>query len=132
MLAAHNEIRARAGVPALTWSDHLASLAGDWADSLLKTGKFAHRPKNRYGENVFEARGYRASANEVVAEWAAEAKDYDRAKNTCRPGAICGHYTQLVWRTTKQVGCAVARGPQREVWVCNYNPPGNYVGERPF
>src|SRR4051794_4596084 len=80
MLAPHNEIRARAGVPALTWSDQLASVAGDWAASLLKSGKFEHSPKNRYGENIFETRGYHASATEVVAKWAAEAKDYDGAK----------------------------------------------------
>jgi uncharacterized protein YkwD len=132
MLVAHNSLRKSAGVPPLTWSNHLASVAQEWASTLVKTGKFAHRPKNKYGENIFEARGYHASPSEVVGEWAAEAKDYDRAKNTCRAGAVCGHYTQLVWRSTRQVGCGVARGGGREVWVCNYDPPGNWIGERPF
>jgi hypothetical protein len=45
---------------------------------------------------------------------------------------VCGHYTQIVWRNTKSVGCAVARGKGVEVWVCNYDPPGNYAGQRPY
>ena len=132
MLAAHNKVRAQVGVPPLTWSDSLAALARQWAESLLKSGKFSHRPKNKFGENLFEARGSHASAAEVVALWAAEAKNYDPKKNACREGAVCGHYTQLVWRRTKQVGCGAARGGGREVWVCNYDPPGNFIGERPF
>jgi hypothetical protein len=38
----------------------------------------------------------------------------------------------MVWSTTKEVGCGVARNSRREVWVCNYDPPGNYIGKRPF
>jgi pathogenesis-related protein 1 len=132
ILAAHNKVRKRAGVPPLTWSDRLASMARDWATSLIKSGKLAHRPDNNVGENLFEVRGAHASPAEVVDTWAAEAKDYDPMKNSCRPGAVCGHYTQLVWRRTKEVGCGVARGGGREVWVCNYDPPGNWAGERPF
>jgi pathogenesis-related protein 1 len=132
MLAAHNAVRTRAGVPSLTWSNQLASVAREWAASLLRSGKFSHRPNNRYGENIFEVHGSEASPAQVVGKWAAEAKDYNPAKNACREGAVCGHYTQLVWRRTKQVGCGVARGGGREVWVCNYDPPGNWVGQRPF
>ena len=132
MLAAHNKVRRRVGVPPLTWSDHLASIARDWAESVLRNGKFRHRPNNKYGENMFEIIGSRASPAQVVDDWASEAKDYDPVKNTCRAGAVCGHYTQLVWGRTKRVGCGVARGGGREVWVCDYDPPGNVVGQRPF
>jgi uncharacterized protein YkwD len=132
MLAAHNAVRTRAGVPPLTCSNELASVARQWAASLLHNGKFSHTPNSKYGENLFEVRGSKASPAEVVGEWAAEAKDYNPAKNTCREGAVCGHYTQLIWRRTKHVGCAVARGGGREFWVCNYDPPGNWVGQRPL
>ena len=132
ILAAHNQVRSRVGVPPLTWSSELASVARQWANQLLSTGKFAHRPKPQYGENLFEIVGARATPARVVADWAAEAEDYDAGRNACRPGSRCGHYTQLVARRTNQVGCAVAHGKTREVWVCNYNPPGNVVGERPF
>jgi PadR family transcriptional regulator len=49
---------------------------------------------------------------------------------SCR--GVCGHYTQIVWSNTREVGCGVARDSNREVWVCNYNPPGNWIGERPY
>ena len=120
------------GLPPLVWSQTLAAVAQQWANELIARGKFAHRPKNKYGENLFEIQGARAKPAEVVADWAAEARDYDAARNTCRTGAVCGHYTQLIWRNTKEVGCGVAQRGRREVWVCNYDPPGNWVGERPY
>lgn len=132
MLKAHNHVRSRVGAPPLRWSDKLAAVAQQWADHLLSSGRFMHRPKPHYGENLFEIQGASASPTQVVADWAAEAGDYDAARNTCHSGAVCGHYTQIVWRNTTHVGCGVARRRGREVWVCNYDPPGNWVGERPY
>jgi hypothetical protein len=57
---------------------------------------------------------------------------YDYKSNTCHQGGPCGHYTQVVWSGTRELGCGVARSPSREIWVCNYNPPGNYIGQRPY
>lgn len=71
-----------------------------------------------------------ASPGQVVGAWAAEARDYDRRRDTC--AGVCGHYTQIVWRATRNVGCGVASDPEREIWVCEYDPPGNYVGYRPY
>lgn len=132
ILSAHNQVRAKLGLPALTWSVPLENVARNWAESLLANGKFEHSPHSRYGENLFEIRGASASPAEVVEAWVDESRDFNAKANTCRAGAVCGHYTQVVWRSTREVGCAVARGRGREVWVCEYNPPGNYVGERPF
>lgn len=130
ILAAHNAVRASLDIPALRWSEDLARHAQDWADTLLANGRFYHRPKPRYGENLFEIRGGTASPERVVETWASEAEDYDYRSNQCRKP--CGHYTQIVWQSTKRVGCAVARNARREVWVCNYDPPGNYAGRQPY
>jgi pathogenesis-related protein 1 len=130
MLAAHNAVRAHAGVPPLAWSDQLARLSQDWAQKLLSHKQFKHRPDSKYGENLFEISGAGASPAEVVRYWAMEAVDYDYASNHCR--RQCGHYTQLVWADTREVGCAVARNRERAVWVCNYDPPGNWIGKRPY
>ena len=62
--------------------------------------------------------------------WAAEARNYDYGSNKC--SRVCGYYTQIVWGDAREVGCAVARGGGREVWVCEYDPPGNWVGKRPY
>jgi uncharacterized protein YkwD len=130
-LAAHNAVRAKVGVPALAWSDDLATAAQKWANTLIETRQFAHEAKSKFGQNLFEIRGAHATPSEVVEDWAAEAAHFDYKANKCS-GGQCGHYTQIVWRKTTEVGCAVAREGPREVWVCEYNPPGNYVGQRPY
>jgi len=114
----------------LAWSDRLAARAQDWADTLLARRQFVHRPDRTYGENLFEIAGAPASPEQVVNAWAAESRNYDYSSNKCR--GVCGHYTQVVWRDTKEVGCAVARGGGQEIWVCNYDPPGNWIGQRPY
>lgn len=130
MLAAHNAVRAHVRVPPMRWSEKLAVVAQTWAETLLKRGKFEHQHNTGYGENLFEIRGGEAASDDVVESWTSEALDYDYRSNSCR--SVCGHYTQIVWRSTYEVGCAVARGGGREVWVCEYSPPGNWVGQRPY
>lgn len=132
MLNAHNQWRKRYNVPALTWSPQLATYAQDWANKLLKEGKFEHRKNPTYGENLAYASGQQLSPQQVVTMWGEEVKDYNYATNKCKPGKVCGHYTQVVWRNTKQVGCGMARNNSKEIWVCNYNPPGNYIGQKPY
>ena len=78
MLDAHNAIRARVGVPPLVWSDQLAQVAQDWANHLIATGSFRHRPDNRYGENLYSISGGAVSPAQVVGYWAREARGYDR------------------------------------------------------
>ena len=97
---------------------------------MAERGQFFHRPKPPYGENLFEITGGGASPAQVVHDWASESKDYQYRSNTCR--GVCGHYTQIVWRDTRRVGCGAARTGRTEVWVCNYDPPGNWVGKRPY
>lgn len=130
MLAAHNSVRATVRLPSLSWSDRLAIVAQSWADHLLATGRFAHRPHSAYGENLYRIDGRPAVPAQVVQSWASEVRLYDHRSNRCQ--GVCGHYTQIVWRGTRNVGCAVARAKLREVWVCEYDPPGNWVGERPY
>jgi len=130
MLNAHNRWRSQVGVPPLRWSPQLASYAQDWANQLAARGAFEHRRNSPYGENLFWGQGRRWSPTEVVDDWGSEVQDYNYATNSCR--GICGHYTQVVWRDTTEVGCGVARSGSQEIWVCNYNPPGNYRGRKPY
>jgi len=146
MLTAHNEVRAKAKpkprtpLLPLTWSDAMAAKAQAWANQC----QYKHNPGlGPYGENIAAAAPPGSTTNPgVVQSWAAEVADYSYAKNSCAPGKVCGHYTQLVWADTKQVGCAKvlctknspfgANAPEWEFWVCDYAPPGNYVGEKPY
>lgn len=146
MLAAHNIVRSDFGVPPLVWSDRLAAIAQEWANTLLARHQLGHRPRLSFGENLFEIKGpgVDASPSLVVETWAAESPHYEYGLGKCRDTVRgqsedgtrlltgCENWTQLVWRATKEVGCAVARGETREVWVCNYDPRGNWVGVRPY
>ncbi len=120
ILSAHNAARAQVKVPALKWSDKLAAYAQPWANNLLSGRQLKHRKDNPYGENLYVVQGQRATPAEVVKAWLDE------------PMKGYNHRTQIVWRDTTEIGCAVARNKLREVWVCNYNPPGNVVGQRPY
>ncbi len=132
MLARHNAVRARVGTAPLVWSQPLAVVAQNWANKLIATGQFAHSHNPNYGENLFEIMSAAATPTQVVDSWADEVRDYDYSSNTCRASAMCGHYTQVVWSDTKELGCAVTRGAGKEIWVCEYNPPGNWTGRKPY
>ena len=114
----------------LTWSDALSAQSRERANTLLTRNQFIHRPHSPYGKNLYEISGRTASATDVVERWSSESRNYDYSSNRCR--GVCGHYTQIVWRSTKAIGCGVARGGGREIWVCNYDPPGNVLGHRPY
>jgi pathogenesis-related protein 1 len=129
MLNAHNNIRKEAELPPLQWSNELAAVSQKWANALIAKNRTAHNTNSLYGENIL-ATGLGSAPSTVVTEWSSESQDYTYRTNTCT--GDCGHYTQLVWRNTQKVGCAMAHNTHREIWVCSYDPPGNLRGEWPY
>ncbi|KFE66075.1 SCP-like family protein [Hyalangium minutum] len=143
MISTHNTVRISASptpnpaLPVLTWSTSAAKTAQDWANQ-CKWGHNANR--GNLGENIYAAAPNTVTTAGVVQNWGSEISFYDYGTNSCAPGKQCGHYTQIVWRSTTQVGCARAQCNQNSpigttpwwFWVCNYSPPGNYVGQRPY
>jgi hypothetical protein len=139
VLAAHNRERALIGVGPLQWNPALAASARRWADHLSATGRFEHAPENAVapeGENLWAGTRGAYALEAMVDGWVREKRHF-------KPGAFpdnsttgrvedVGHYTQLVWRQTGQVGCALASGTREDVLVCRYSDAGNYIGEVPF
>jgi hypothetical protein len=68
----------------------------------------------------------------MVDGWGSEKRDYHGDPVTLDNLARVGHYTQMVWRGTTLVGCALALGRNSEVLVCRYSPPGNFLGRQPY
>jgi uncharacterized protein YkwD len=139
ILVAHNAERSALKIPNLIWSDTLAAHAALWAKELAKTGKFQHSAKTERsgeGENLFVGTAGGYSPEEMVGAWAAEKQFFQNGNfsDVLRAGQsqVPGHYTQIIWRTTTAVGCAVATGNGRDVLVCRYSPAGNVIGERVY
>ncbi len=129
---AHNRWRADVGVPPLKWNENLENYAAEWAVINGKKGcKMVHRDKSPYGENLYWSSGMSFSPKGSVDSWGSEIKDYNH-EPVGQEKAMVGHYTQIVWRTTTEVGCAAFKCGSALLVVCNYNPPGNWVGQHPY
>lgn len=137
LLDAHNRERALVGAPPLQWDFNLARSAMAYGPVLAASGRLQHSPRaSRPGqrENLWRGTAYAYLPAQMVGSWAAERRLF-------RPGIFpavsatgnwvdVSHYTQMIWRTTTRVGCAVYRSRQWDYLICRYTPPGNTDGKR--
>ncbi len=148
-------------LPPLTWSPTIAAYAQAWATQLASNPSTCAQPQHRpssdleakdYGENLaaFSGRsggGSLSTAQQAVNGWASEVAcwTYGTIQGTevCNMSCStnlhsdgCGHYTQIVWRKSLLLGCGVAtcqNGMDSEdIWICNYSPAGNIIGQAPY
>jgi len=139
LLAAHNKARAEAGVPPLVWDRDLAAGAAASGPMLTRLGRPVHAPRlgrNCPLENLLQSTRGGRTLEEMVAYWVSEKRDYKPGTfpNVSRTGNWfdVAHYTQVVWRTTRRVGCAVHSDAQYDWLICRYTPPGNTDGRPVF
>jgi pathogenesis-related protein 1 len=140
----HNNWRSLINVPMLKWSPTIAETAQNYAES-LKSSQYC-KPSHSaidLGENLFWASPTEYSdgsseiqpitPSQISDNWGSEKADYDETTNTCATGKVCGHYTQIVWKMTAEIGCGreVCKD-NSQIWVCNYWPAGNIIGQHPY
>ena len=131
-VAAHNAARAQVGVGPVTWSQTLATYAQNYANQRAGNCRPLVHSNGPYGENLAWG-SPDLTGTAAVNMWVAEKADYNYATNTCASGKVCGHYTQVVWRNSIQIGCAKVQCTTGGAFIiCSYDPPGNYVGQRPY
>ncbi|PIN16202.1 Defense-related protein containing SCP domain [Handroanthus impetiginosus] len=121
---AHNAARAQVRVGPIAWDE-------TYVNSRLGDCNLVHSGNKQYGENLAAGSGD-FTGRAVVNLWVAEKRNYNYNSNSCF-GGECLHYTQVVWRNSVRLGCARARC-NNGLWFisCNYAPPGNVVGQRPY
>ncbi|RJX29411.1 MAG: hypothetical protein C4531_10550 [Desulfurivibrio sp.] len=152
MVKAHNQLRAAVGAPKVSWSRTLEARAAKRLKELQKMGcamkhdgpgenlfwaspRQTANKKNAFGQWIWHNSVQNFSEKDVVARWASEKQWYANDEGACRAprGETCGHYTQLVWADTTEIGCgrSICRD-KSQVWLCLYAPAGNIIGQRPF
>ena len=141
ILAAHNRERTGAGIAPLAWDSRLAKSAAQWGGRLARLGDLQHYPDDPRdpdpeGENLWLGTRGHFSPEEMVGSWIEEKRHFrpGRFPANSRTGSVddIGHYTQLMWRSTDRVGCALVRSSDYDVLVCRYLEGGNVIGEQPF
>ena len=133
ILNAHNSERKLVGTTNLTWDNSLEEFAANWASTLAyRDNGLSHRPNNRYGENCYWTGAREIQPEEVILAFNEEKHDYQYGPVTGSNNIGTGHYTQVVWYRTTRVGCAAVTAPSGIFVVCNYDPPGNLIGDYPY
>lgn len=136
-LAEHNAERRALGLEPLRWNHALMRDARAWAENLAARRAFHHHPdllNLKQGENLWRGERDRHAPWEMIELFLAERRIF-------RPGVFpdvsttgrwvdVGHYTQIIWPETREVGCASAVNARHEVLVCRYWPAGNVIGYR--
>jgi uncharacterized protein YkwD len=131
-LKAHNKYRAKHHVGELKLSKELCDIAQKYAEKMARTSVFAHSDgkfngKNM-GENLFACYGMKITGKMMTDDWYNEVSQYDFNNPGFSDGA--GHFTQLVWKGSREVGFGYAQASDGYYYgVANYYPAGNYLGE---
>ncbi|XP_066569301.1 GLI pathogenesis-related 2 isoform X2 [Amia ocellicauda] len=131
-LDTHNTYRKKHGAPPLTLSRSLCQSAQSWADHLLSIKTMQHSDTEN-GENLYYAWSSspkNLTGKEAVDNWYSEIKDY----NFCNPGfgGNTGHFTQVVWKSSKEVGVGLATDGATTYVVGQYSPAGNISNQGYF
>jgi uncharacterized protein YkwD len=140
-LIIHNKLRLLHFNAPLTYDKSVEKAAQKHADYLAKNGSFHHDTHNlehKYGENLYAfSSTKKPNLSKIIKKWYSERTHYNYKTRSCKAGKICGHYTQIVWKSSKLLGCASAKYRQGRfkngyVTVCKYYPYGNIIGQDPY
>jgi hypothetical protein len=152
-VTAHNQARSgplnptpSPALPPVTWDYVLADSAYNYTIKCQGSGGLLSHNANRttdyqalggtdsyVGENIYATTGRTVQPADAVTSWMSEAPDYDYATNNI---SAAGHYTQVVWRQSVRIGCAIFDCPSSLTYhntvLCDYAPGGNITNQKPY
>ncbi|XP_050395316.1 glioma pathogenesis-related protein 1 [Patella vulgata] len=145
MLKLHNDYRRQAGATnmrKMVWNTDLQNLGQSFIDNC----NYGHNPNTgdmfgfrHIGENLYLSSGDFYNLKPAVDFWHGEMADYNFTTGDC--SNVCGHYTQVVWAGSHELGCGIIwcetltganTITQGTIIICNYGPSGNAGHEDPF
>ena len=141
VLDMHNDERESLGLAPLAWDAGLAQDAARYARQMAVTNRFQHSPRASRavpsGENLWMGPRRLYEYEVMIGAFLEEKRLFRRGGklpniSTSGRWADVGHYTQMIWRGTRKVGCALADGQNYEYLVCRYFPAGNEFGKGPL
>jgi uncharacterized protein YkwD len=126
MIDRHNVLRAKHCAPPLTWSPKAARAAQRWARHLANIGSLQHGDHSGMGQNLAFVSGQPCDGACFTDLWYDEIRDYNFNAPGFSPKTV--HFTQVVWKSTTQIGVGHVSLWQKTFVVANYIPPGNVWG----
>ena len=150
-LEAHNLERMSLGIEPLKWSNNLTIEAKKYADYLAANDLFNHskyEERQGQGENLYTTQYYVINEggakyffeetnylSDASIAWLDEKKNFKYAKIGSKKNNfyLTGHYTQMIWSKSTEVGMAFSKSKSGNVYVvARYYPSGNWEGEYPY
>ncbi|XP_075893877.1 serotriflin-like [Nelusetta ayraudi] len=123
----------------MKWNSQAAVKAQKWASHCSK--KPAHSPQSSRtigttpcGENIYYGSS-KVPWSFAIMRWYNEVKDYSYDLRRSFNNKVVGHYTQVVWHNSNEIGCGMAHCPKSKYkyhYVCQYCPAGNYRMMPPY
>lgn len=128
----HNIYRNKHHSPPLTLNKDLCKIAKNYSERLIQNNNkkveysFGKYKGNDIGENIFVYTGKEPTAETAIDNWYNESKYYNYEKDYQKGTE---HFTQIIWKDTKEVGFGISNKGNKYFIVANYYPPGNFLGQ---
>ena len=129
-LEAHNNYRRMHHAPPLVLNKDLCQMAEKYSKHLSdNVGELVHSTNLRYrigpvGENLYYCKVKRPTGTYVTSTWYNEIKDYNY--NNVWKDEATGHFSQVVWNGTTDIGFGCTRNEKDQLFVvAHYYPCGN-------
>ena len=140
MLDGQNAERMRLGLPPLVWDETLAVAARTHAEAMARAGQFIHSSQGPgggpQGQNLWMGTRDAYRFEQMLGKWLDERQVFVDAPapgfSTTGSWKDAAHYSQIVWRSTRRMGCAIAFNARNEYLACRYLPAGNVVGQAAY
>jgi len=126
-LKAHNEYRRKHGVGPLKLDSTISNFAQNWANTIASRRQLEHSSDRKYGENIYWSSGKSITGKAPVDSWYDEIKQYSYKNASFSSGT--GHFTQVVWKSSCDLGVGMACVGNEVYVVASYYPVGNVYGE---